>query len=187
MVADMQAYEQHMVEGFLEHLGCPADTIKSAATAKQRDLLSLQREAQAQQDTEAQLQRDLQAAAEVAAETEYLGLCRERLYDAADLILNPSKFFSLDTTKLQQTMSAANHLLSRCQLAKDAAQQAEIQRLEHEVQQFKTLHKEEMLRCSGLQHRNRYALWVQLPMLASVAVRLGCTAVGHLTRKGQSC
>lgn len=73
MVADMQAYEQQMVEGFLHPLCCPADTTKSAATANQRDLLSLQREAQALQDAEAQMQRDVEAAAEVTAEAEYLG------------------------------------------------------------------------------------------------------------------
>ena len=95
MVADMQAYEQQMVEGFLEHPSCPADTTKAAATANQRDLLSLQREAQALQDAEAQMQRDLEAAAEVAAETEYLRLCWERLHDAADLILNPASYSPL--------------------------------------------------------------------------------------------
>ena len=84
-------------------------------------------------------------------------------------------------------MSAAKHLMSRCQIAKDAAQQAEVQRLERELQQVKTLHKEDMVRCSGLQQTNRYALWMQLPMLASVAVSSGCSAVGHLIRKGRSC
>ena len=143
MVADMQAYEQQMLDGFLEPPSCPADTTKAAATANQRDLLSLQREAQALQDAEAQMQRDLEAAAEVAAETEYLRLCWERLHDAADLILNPSKLVSL-------------------QIAKDAAQQAEVQRLERELQQVKTLHKEDMVRCSGLQQTNRYACWPQL-------------------------
>lgn len=101
MVADMQAFEQEMVEGYLNHLSCSANATESAATAHHRDLLSLQREAQALQDAEAEMQQDLEVAAEIKAETEHLALCSDRLREAADLILDSGRIFSLAPTTLQ--------------------------------------------------------------------------------------
>lgn len=158
MVADMQAFEQEMVEGYLNHLSCSANATESAATAHHRDLLSLQREAQALQDAEAEMQQDLEVAAEIKAETEHLALCSDRLREAADLILDSGRIFSLAPTTLHEMMSAANHLLSKCQMAKDVAQQTEMQLLKDELHQLKKLHKEDTLRYSDLQRTNRYAL-----------------------------
>ena len=151
MVADMQAFEQQMVDQqMVDH---PAKSTEATTAAQQRDLLSLQREAEALQDAEAMMQQDL----EVAAETAELQLCSDRLQQAAELILIPSQFRSLSPTDLNKMISTASHLLSVCQNAKDAAQQAELQNLRQEVQQWRSLNQLEQMQCFGLRRENRYA------------------------------
>lgn len=149
MVADMQAFEQQMVETCHDH---PANFHDAEAAARQYDLMSIQRQAKALQDAEAMMQQDLQ----VAAETSQLQLCSDHLQQAADFVLKPSLYQSLSPTDLNSMMSAANHLLSVCQNVRDVTRQAEVQSLRHELQQLRTLNQCEQLQCLDLQRANRY-------------------------------
>ena len=149
MVADMQAFEQQMVENYHDH---PANLSEAEAAARQHDLLSIQRQAKALQDAEAMMQQDLQVAAEVTQ----LELCSDRLQRAAEFILKPSLFRSLSPTDLNSMISAANHLLSVCQNARNVTQQAEMQNLRLELQQLRTLNQCEQLQCRDLRQANRY-------------------------------
>lgn len=149
MVADMQAFEQQMVETCHDH---PANFHDAEAAARQYDLMSIQRQAKALQDAEAMMQQDLQVAAEITQ----LQLCSDRLQQAAECVLKPSLFRSLSPTDLNSMISAANHLLSVCQNARDVTQQAEVQNLRHELQQLRTPNQCEQLQCLDLQRANRY-------------------------------
>ena len=150
MVADMQAFEQQMIGVYQDH---PAKFTQADAAAQQRDLLSLQREAEALQDAEALMQQDMEVAAEIAE----LELCSDQLLQASDYILKPSQFKCLSPTDLNKMMSAASHLLSVCQHAKDAAQQAEVQNLRQRLQQLQTINQVEQMQCLELRQANRYA------------------------------
>ena len=150
MVADMQAFEQQMVEIYQHH---PDNLTEANSAAQQRDLMSLQREAEALQDAEAMIQQDLEVAAEIAE----LGFCSDRLQQAAEFILKPSRFQSLSPTDLNKIISAASHLLSVCQNAKDTMQQAELQNLRQDLQQLRTLNQVEQMHSLEVQRENRYA------------------------------
>ena len=194
MVADMQAFEQQMVEGYQDYLGCPAKFNDAEAAAHQRNLFSLQREAEALEDAEAKMQQDLEVAAEIAE----LELCSEHLQLAADLVMKPSRFQALSLTDLNKMISAANHVVSVCQHAKAATQQAEvenlresIQSMEQEVQHLQALTQEEHLQCLELRQSNRYVQQLRVRMII-LAKHAGegssiCLVVGHFIRQEPSC
>lgn len=150
MVADMQAFEQQMIEVCHHH---PAKFTRANSAAQQRDFLSLHREAEALQDAEAMMQQDLEVAAEIAE----LELCSDRLQQAAAFVLKPSQFQSLSPIDLNKMMSAASHLLSVCQNAKDTIQRAEVQNLRQDLQQLRTLKQVEQMHSLELRRENRYA------------------------------
>lgn len=150
MIADMQAFEQQLGEVYQDR---PAKLTEANTAAQRRDLWSLQREAEALQDAEAMLQQDL----EVAAETAEHELCSYWLQQAAEYVIKPSQIQSLGPTAVSKMMSAASQLLSVCQHARDATQQAEVQNLRQELQQSRTLNQVEQMQCLELQQANWYA------------------------------
>ena len=152
MVADMQAYEQQMAEGYQECLGCTVNITDTGAVAKlnQRNLTSLQHEAEELQTAEAQIQQDLEVAAEAAA----LESHSECLHAAADFILTPNQSPFLAADNIQKTVQAAKHLLSICEKAQNFRQQAELQTLRQEIQQLQMRSAEDKNQCAALQATN---------------------------------
>lgn len=149
MVADMQAYEQQMAEGYQDYLACPVNITDAEAAANQRNLTSLQQEAEEMQKAEAEMQQDLEAAAE-AAELESHSEC---LQAAAEFILTPSSLPHLYTDDMY-IQKSIKHLLAICEKAQTSRQQAEVQTLRQEILQLQMQSAGDKFQNAALQATN---------------------------------